>query len=83
LSRYLYRGVLADKNIVSDIDGQVSFAHISSRGRDSQTQTNKVRTLPATEFLWLVLQHVLPKGLRGVQGLSQQEVACSEVMPKT
>jgi hypothetical protein len=30
-----------------------------------------------------VLQHVLPKGLRGVQGLSQQEVACSEVMPKT
>jgi hypothetical protein len=62
LSRYLYRGVLPDKNIKSDIDGQVSFEYL-----DSQTKTNKVRTLPATEFLWLVLQHVLPKGLRRVR----------------
>ena len=43
LSRYLYRGVLPDKNIISDIDGHV------------QTQTNKVRALPVVEFLWLVL----------------------------
>jgi hypothetical protein len=62
LSRYLYRGVLPDKSIISDIDGQVSFEYL-----DSQTKTNKVRTIPATEFLWLVLQHVLPKGLRRVR----------------
>ncbi|WP_220741530.1 transposase, partial [Shewanella algidipiscicola] len=62
LSRYLYRGVLPDKNIISNIDGRVSFEYL-----DSQTQTNKVRTLPAIEFLWLVLQHVLPKGLRRVR----------------
>jgi hypothetical protein len=62
LSRYLYRGVLPDKNIKSDVDGLVSFEY-----KDSQTQATKVRTLPATEFLWLVLQHVLPKGLRRVR----------------
>jgi hypothetical protein len=62
LSRYLYCGVLPDKNIKSDVDGLVSFEY-----KDSQTQSTKVRTLPATEFLWLVLQHVLPKGLRRVR----------------
>jgi hypothetical protein len=35
--------------------------------QDSQTHTKKIRTLPALEFLWLVLQHVLPKGLRRVR----------------
>jgi hypothetical protein len=62
LSRYLYRGVLPDKNIVSDIDGLISFEY-----EDSQTKLTKVRTLSATKFLWLVLQHVLPKGLRRVR----------------
>ncbi|WP_246616318.1 transposase, partial [Shewanella sairae] len=27
----------------------------------------EIRTLPTVEFLWLVLQHVLPKGLRRVR----------------
>lgn len=49
LSRNLYRGILPDKNIVSDIDGQVSFEY-----EDSQTKSTKVLTLPATEFLWLL-----------------------------
>ncbi|MBB1271176.1 IS91 family transposase [Shewanella sp. SR44-3] len=62
LSRYLYRGVLADKNIMSDIDGQVCFEY-----EDSQSQSTEVRTLPTVQFLWLVLQHVLPKGLRRVR----------------
>jgi hypothetical protein len=62
LSRYLYRGVLPDKDIISDIDGQVSFKY-----QDSQSKTTKIRTLPTVKFLWLVLQHVLPKGLRRVR----------------
>ncbi|WP_076543132.1 IS91 family transposase [Shewanella sp. UCD-KL21] len=62
LSRYLYRGVLPDKNIISDINGQVSFEY-----QNSQTNTTEIRTLPVTKFLWLVLQHVLPKGLRRVR----------------
>jgi hypothetical protein len=62
LSRYLYRGVLPDKNIVRDVDGLISFEY-----EDSQSKSTKIRTLPVTEFLWLVLQHVLPKGLRRVR----------------
>ncbi|MCZ4339891.1 IS91 family transposase [Shewanella colwelliana] len=62
LSRYLYRGVLPDKNIISVTDGQVSFKY-----QDSQSQTTKIRTLSTVKFIWLVLQHVLPKGLRRVR----------------
>jgi hypothetical protein len=62
LSRYLYRGVLPDTNIISDINGQVCFEY-----QDSQTKTTEIRTLPAVKFLYLILQHVLPKGLRRVR----------------
>jgi len=40
----------------------VSFTY-----QDSQTRCQQVRSLPAVEFLWLILQHVLPKGLRRVR----------------
>ncbi|MBE0385517.1 hypothetical protein PLUTE_a4103 [Pseudoalteromonas luteoviolacea DSM 6061] len=35
-------GVLPDKDILSDIDGNISFAYL-----DSKTNTRKTRTLPA------------------------------------
>lgn len=59
LSRYLYRGVIANKNILHD-DG----SHITFQYQDSQTHTTKTRTLPGETFLYLLLQHVLPKGFR-------------------
>lgn len=59
LSRYLYRGVISNHNIVGD-DGQ----NITFRYRDSKTKTIEYRTLPGEEFMALLLQHVLPKGLR-------------------
>ena len=59
LSRYLYRGVIQERDIVRCEDGQVTF-----RYRDAKTATMAVRTLGGAAFLWLVLQHVLPKGLR-------------------
>jgi ribosomal protein L37AE/L43A len=62
LSRYLYRGVISEKNIVSSQDGEVTF-----RYTDSKTGQTLYRTLKGEEFLWLVLQHVLPKGLRRVR----------------
>ncbi|MDN5502148.1 MAG: IS91 family transposase [Shewanella sp.] len=62
LSRYLYRGVLPDSSICRHVDNQVSFTY-----QDSQTRCQQVRSLPAVEFLWLILQHVLPKGLRRVR----------------
>jgi hypothetical protein len=62
LSKYLYRGVLPDNSIVSATNDQVSFEY-----QNSQTKTTEIRTLPVLQFLWLVLQHVLPKGLRRVR----------------
>jgi hypothetical protein len=62
LSRYLYRGVISENNIVSNQHGQVTFTYIE--GRSGKT---RYRTLAGEDFLWLVLQHVLPKGFRRVR----------------
>jgi hypothetical protein len=59
LGRYLYRGVIAEKDIVACGNGQVSF-----RYRDAKSGKRERRTVPGAQFLWLVLQHVLPKGFR-------------------
>lgn len=62
LSRYLYRGVISEKNIVSNQQGKVTFRYVESTTGQSQS-----RTLNGEDFLWLVLQHVLPKGFRRVR----------------
>ena len=59
LDRYLYRGVVQEGDILGCKDGQVTF-----RYRDAKTDKPAQRTLPGEDFLWLVLQHMLPKGLR-------------------
>ena len=59
LSRYLYRGVISNKNIVSDDGTYVTF-----RYTDSKTNTIKTRRERGEYFMKLVLQHTLPKGLR-------------------
>lgn len=62
LSRYLYRGVLSEHNIIANEGGQVTFKYI-----DSKTGQTRFRTLKGEAFLWRVLQHVLPKGFRRVR----------------
>ncbi len=62
LSRYLYRGVISENNIVSNRDGNVTFKYV-----ESGTGKTRYRTLKGEDFLWLVLQHVLPKGFRRVR----------------
>ena len=59
LGRYLYRGVIQERDILRCADGQVTF-----RYRDSASGKNTTRTVSGAHFLWLVLQHVLPKGFR-------------------
>jgi len=59
LSRYLYRGVINEKDMTQTKNGEISF-----RYKDSKTSRWKIRTEPAVKFLWLILQHVLPKGFR-------------------
>jgi hypothetical protein len=62
LSRYLYRGVLPDKDITYYDQDKVIF-----RYTDSTTKQITHRTLPPLKFLMLILQHVLPKGLQRVR----------------
>jgi len=59
LSKYLYRGVISEKNILSCKNGMVTF-----RYKNSKTNKYQTRTVSAVSFLWLVLQHVLPRGFR-------------------
>ena len=59
LGRYLYKGVIQEKDIVACQDGQVTF-----RYQDSKSKKMLTRTLPGVKFLRLILQHVLPKGFR-------------------
>ena len=59
LSRYLYRGVIGESNIVSNQNGNITFKYVESR-----TAKTRYRTVKGEDFLWLVLQHVLPKGFR-------------------
>ena len=62
LSRYLYRGVISEQNIVANQNGKVTFKYI-----ESKTGKTRYRTLRGEDFIWLVLQHVLPKGFRRVR----------------
>ena len=43
LSRYLYRGVISDKNILSSRQGQVTFAYINSETGKKDTRTSARR----------------------------------------
>jgi hypothetical protein len=62
LSRYLYRGVISENNIVANQNGRVTF-------RYTESKTGKIRykTLKGEDFLQLILQHVLPKGFRRIR----------------
>lgn len=62
LSRYLYSGVISEKNIVSNQKGEVTFQYIESGSGET-----KFRTLKGEDFLRLILLHVLPKGFRRVR----------------
>jgi len=62
LSRYLYRGVISEKNIVSNKNGCITFKYINST-----TKKHEYRTLKGEDFLHLILKHVLPKGFRRVR----------------
>jgi hypothetical protein len=59
LGRYLYRGVIQEKDIVACENGNVTF-----RYRNSKTREIGSRTVPGAQFLWLIVQHVLPTGFR-------------------
>ena len=59
LSRYLYRGVISEKQIVHDDGKFVTFKYLCSN-----TGKWKKRRLEGHAFLGLLFRHVLPKGFR-------------------
>jgi hypothetical protein len=59
LGRYLYRGVIREKDILVCKNNQVTF-----RYRNGKTGRWETRTVSGVQFLRLVLQHILPKGFR-------------------
>ena len=64
LSRYLYRGVIHNPQIdaVDNESGTVTFHYT-----DAKTHARMTRCLPIADFLWTVLQHVLPPGFHRVR----------------
>lgn len=64
LSRYLYRGVIGERDLV---DYDASAGTVTFRYRDASTQKSAYRTLKIAEFLWRLLLHVLPTGFRRVR----------------
>jgi len=59
LGRYLYRGVIQEKDILKVENGNVTFRYINSKTKQSET-----REVSGAKFLWLLMQHVLPKRFR-------------------
>lgn len=62
LSRYLYRGVISEKNIISNENGFITFRYTESNSGEI-----KYRKLKGEDFLHLIAQHVLPRGFRRVR----------------
>lgn len=75
LGRYLYRGVIAEKDIISCQDGQVTF-----RYKNAKTGKMERKTVPGAHFLWLVLQHVLPKGFRRARNFGFLHPNCKRLI---
>lgn len=75
LGRYLYRGVIAEKDILACGNGQVSFQY-----RDAKSGKRTRRTVPGAHFLWLVLQHVLPKGFRRARNFGFLHPNCKRLI---
>ncbi len=67
LGQYLYRGVIKEKDILSCDNGKITFRYKNSKMvAEPGRSTNKyqTRTVSAVHFLWLIFQHILPRGFR-------------------
>jgi hypothetical protein len=75
LGRYLYRGVIREKDIVACEDGQVRFLY-----QEAKSGKTEPRTVSGADFLWLVLQHVLPKGFRRARNFGFLHPNCTRLI---
>jgi len=59
LGKYLYKGVIREKDILKCENGMVTFRYL-----DSKTRRYRTKTVKGKYFLYLIMLHVLPKGFR-------------------
>ncbi len=59
LGKYLYKGVIQEKDILKCENGMVTFRFLQSK-----TKTYQIKTVTGEYFLYLLMLHVLPKGFR-------------------
>jgi hypothetical protein len=59
LGKYLYKGVIQEKDILKNKNGMITFRYF-----DAKSDAYQTRTVAGEDFLWLLMRHVLPKGFR-------------------
>ena len=74
LGAYLYRGVVQKKDIISCRDGLVTFRYTENTGKV------RTRTLPGADFLWLLLQQVMPRGFRRTRSYGFLHSNCKKLI---
>lgn len=62
LGRYLYKGVISEKDILECKNGLVTYRYLHAK-----TNKYKTRTVSGEYFLYLLMLHILPKGFRRVR----------------
>ena len=64
LSRYLYRGVISERDLIEydQEHGTLRFRYV-----DGKSGQPAYRTLPLVDFLWRIMMQVLPSGFRRVR----------------
>jgi hypothetical protein len=75
LGRYLYRGVIREQDILACENGQITF-----RYRNAKTDKLEKRSLAGADFLWLIVQHVLPKGFRRARNYGFLHANCKRLI---
>lgn len=75
LGRYLYRGVIREADILACEYGRVSF-----RYRNAQTGQLEKRSLAGADSLWLIVQHMLPKGFRRARNYGFLHANCKRLI---
>lgn len=59
LGKYLYKGVIQEKDILRCENGMVTFRYMHAKSKEYRT-----RTVTGEYFLYLLMLHVLPKGFQ-------------------
>jgi Putative transposase/Transposase zinc-binding domain len=75
LGRYLYRGVIREQDILAYDQNDVCF-----RYRDAKTGQSQTRTVDGAHFLWLIVQHVLPKRFRRARNFGFLHPNCKRLI---